>query len=166
MNSRFEKYLKVLDGDDEDAKEKTLAELQRSFASLSQEEQKYAEIFLHDMQRGDVQMDTARTFRDYLTDYQAKAQDEEVQVVVRSLGIDEEKLNALLNANVTEANLNEYGRFDDLKETIDKEKAKTYLEATTGEKLSPAKVNIKAATLLRRFILEDGFTLAGSDVEE
>ena len=164
MNSRFEKYLKVLEGGDDEAKEKTLAELHRSFASLSQEQQKYAEIFLRDIHRGDVQIDSTRTLRGYLTDYQAKAQDKKVEAVVQILGIDAEKLSALMNTNATEANLNEYGRFDELNGTIDKQKAKAYFEVTTGEKLSPAKVNIKAATLLRRFILEDGFELEGSDV--
>ena len=159
MNSRFEKYLKVIEGGDAVAKEKTLTELQRSFASLSQDEQKYAEIFLRDIHRGDVQIDAARTFRDYLNDYQSKAQNEEVHALTQALGIDAGKLMELINANVTEANLNEYGRFDELKETIDKQKARTWFESTASEKLSLAKVNIKAATLLRRFILEGGFEL-------
>jgi len=64
MNSRFEKYLKVLQSGDEQAKETTLADLHRSFSSLSQEEQRIAEIFLHDVQRGDVQIDPHRTFRE------------------------------------------------------------------------------------------------------
>jgi type I restriction enzyme, R subunit len=162
MNTRFEKFLKVLkDGGDEAAQAATLAELHRSFTSLSQEEQKVAEIFLRDVQRGDVQIDTERTFRDYLSDYQARAQDKQVAAIVEHLGVEKEKLVALMNASRSEANLNEYGRFDVLKETIDKQKAKAYLEAVEGEKLSPPKVNMKAANLLRRFILEDGFELEG-----
>ena len=159
MNSRFDKFLKVLESGNDEAKENTLAELHRSFASLSQEEQKYAEILLRDIHRGDVQVDSNRTFRDYLAEYQAKAQDEELQALVEAIGVDGAKLQALKSANPSEANLNEYGRFDELKETIDKQKAKAYFEVTTNEKLSPAKVNIKAATLLRRFILEDGFKI-------
>ena len=159
MNTRFDKYLKVLEGDDEEAKEKTLLELQKSFASLSQVEQKFAEIFLRDIHRGDVEIDPNRTFRDYLTAYQANAQDAEIMRLVEALGIDIEKLKELMSANATEANLNEYGRLDELKETIDKQKAKTYLESATGEKLSPAKVNIRAATLLRNFLLDDDFKL-------
>jgi type I restriction enzyme R subunit len=56
MNSNFAKYLKVLENGDEEVKEATLAELHRSFAFLSQDEQKSAEIFLRDIQRGDVQI--------------------------------------------------------------------------------------------------------------
>jgi type I restriction enzyme R subunit len=65
----------------------------------------------------------------------------------------------MMNTHVTEANLNEYGRFDDLKATIDKQKAQVYFEAREGQSLPAFKVNIKAAGLLKRFILEDGFEL-------
>jgi len=160
MNSRFEKFLKVLQaGGNAEAQEATLADLHRSFSSLSQEEQKIAEIFLRDIERGVVKMTPDRTFRDYLTDYQAKAKDKEIGAIVENLGVDAEKLVALMNTNTTEANLNEYGRFDDLKETIEKAKAKAYFEALEGETIPQFRVNMKAATLLRRFILEDGFEL-------
>jgi type I restriction enzyme R subunit len=159
MNSHFQKYLKVLESGDEVAREKTLLELQRSFATLSQDQQKIAEIFLRDIHRGDVQIDASRSFRDYLTDYLVRAQERNVLELVRAIGVDVGKLNALMAAKVTEANLNEYGRFDDLKATIDKQKAKAYLESTTGETLSPARVNIRAASLLRDFVLRGGFRL-------
>jgi type I restriction enzyme R subunit len=160
MNSRFEKYLKVLQtGGDEEARDATLAELHRSFSSLSQEEQRIAEIFLHDIQRGDVQIDSDRTFRDYLTDYQAKAKDHEIEAIVNVLGVDKAKLSALMATTITDANINEYGRFDDLKATVDKPKAKAYFEGLEGKKLPPFKVNIKSAQLLRDFIIQGGFEL-------
>lgn len=163
MNSRFEKYLKVLKSGDETAKDSTLAELHRSFTSLSQEDQKIAAIFLHDIQRGDVQIDPARSFRDYLTVYKTKAKNKEVEALVQCLGIDAEKLRALMRTNITEANLNEYGRFDDLKATVNKQKAKAYFEALEGHTLPAHKVNIKAAALLSKFILTDGFELRVSE---
>jgi type I restriction enzyme, R subunit len=159
MNSRFDKYLRVLEGGNEQAKETTLAELHRSFSSLSQEEQKIAEIFLHDIQRGEAQIDPTRTFRDYLTDYKTKAKNKEVEALVQRLGIDPEKLLALMNTNITEANLNEYGRFDDLKATVDQQRVKAYFEGLEGKALPLFRVNIKAATLLKSFILADGFEL-------
>ena len=163
MNSRFEKYLKVLENGDEQAKETTLSDLHRSFSSLSQESQKFAEIFLHDIQRGDVKIDAANTFQDYLTDYKAKAKNKEVEAIVEILGIDANKLTALMNTNINEANLNEYGRFDDLKATVDQPKAKAYFEGMEGAPLPLFRVNIKAATLLKKFILADGFELGETD---
>ena len=153
MNSRFDKYLKVLQGGDEQAKEMTLADLHRSFSSLSQEEQKIAEIFLHDIQRGDVQIDAHRTFRDYLADYQAKAANREIDTFVALLGVNKAKVVALLNTHVTQANLNEFGRFDDLKSTVDQQKAKSYFEGLEGKELPLFRVNIRTAKLLQDFII-------------
>lgn len=159
MNSNFQKYLKVLQSGDESAKESTLAELHRSFASLSQVDQKFAAIFLHDIQRGDVQVDPSRTFRDYLNDYKKQAKNKEVEAIVKYLGVDAAKLRALMSANLTEANVNEYGRFDDLMGSIDKERAKNYFEKLDGQVLPAFKVNIKSANLLRKFISEGGFEI-------
>ena len=156
MNSRFDKYLKVLQSGNEQAKETTLAELHRSFSSLSQEEQKIAEIFLHDIQRNDVQIDAHRTFRDYLADYQAKAKNREIDTLVARLGMDKAKLVALMNTHVTEINLNEYGRFDDLKATVDQQKAKSYFEGLEGKELPLFRVNIRIANLLQDFIIQGG----------
>jgi type I restriction enzyme R subunit len=156
MNSRFAKYLKELQSGDGPSKEATLAELHRSFTSLSQEDQKLAEIFLHDIQRGDVQIDPARTFRDYLTDYKAAAKDKEVAAVVSALGVHAAKLIALMSTHLTEANLNEYGRFDDLRGTVDQEKAKAYFDGLEGVSLPIFKVKIKAAKLLSDFLLRGG----------
>ncbi|GAA5166264.1 type I restriction endonuclease subunit R [Viridibacterium curvum] len=159
MNSRFEKFLKELHGGDAQAKEVTLAELHRSFTSLSQEEQKIAEIFLHDIQRGDVQIDASRTFRDYLADYQAQAKNKEIEAIVGCFGVDAAKLTALMSAKTTEANLNEYGRFDVLLTSVDKQKAKAYFDALEGQSIPLFKVNIKTEYLLRKFIIQGGFDL-------
>ena len=159
MNSRFEKYLKVLQSGDIEAREITLSELQRSFASLTQDEQKIAEIFLRDMQRGDVKINSERHFRDYLADYKIKEMNAEIDMIVESLGVDPIKLIALMNAKINDVNLNEYGRFDELKATIDKQKAKTYFEALEGNDIPAFKINIKAADMLRSFIIQGGFKL-------
>lgn len=75
MNSRFEKYMKLLqlDGATKESLEQAESELHKTFAMLSQEEQKYADIFLHDIQRGDVQVEEGKTFRDYIVQYMSKA---------------------------------------------------------------------------------------------
>ncbi|WP_175996520.1 type I restriction endonuclease subunit R [Burkholderia stabilis] len=159
MNSRFEKYLKVLQSGDASAKEATLAELHRSFTSLSQEDQRFAEIFLHDIQRGDVQIDPDRTFRDYLVDYKARAKNKDFEAVVATLGIDPVKLTALMEAHVTEVNLNEYGRFDDLRGTVNAQRAKAYFEHIEGKPLPMFRVNIKAAKLLSDFLIRGVLSL-------
>lgn len=158
MNSRFEKYLKILQSsEDADAINDTLTELHRSFATLTQAEQKIADIFLHDIQRGDVVIDSARTFKEYITEYQSKAKVREIDAIAKLLGLDKTNLAALMNTNITATNINEYGRFDELKATVDKQKAKAYFESVEGVRIPPFKINIKTSNLLQKFIIEGGF---------
>lgn len=165
MNSRFAKYLKELQSGDGPSREATLAELHRSFTSLSQEDQKFAEIFLHDIQRGDVQIDPARTFRDYLVDYKVRAKNREFEAVVSALGVDPAKLAALMDAHVTDANLNEYGRFDDLRKTVDAPKAKAYFERIEGKPLPMLKINMKVSKLLSDFVIRGVLCLTEDGVD-
>ena len=75
------------------------------------------------------------------------------------LGLDETKLRSIMASGVTEININEYGRFDELKNTVDKNKAKEYFEKLEGTTIPPFKVNIKVHNLLQKFIIEDGFDI-------
>jgi len=161
MNSRFEKYMKLLslDGATKETIEQAEAELHKTFATLSQEEQKYANIFLHDIQRGDVIVTEGKTLRDYITEYIAKAKDDQIHRVSVVLGVDEAKLRNLMSLKLNSTNINEFGRYDDLKKTVDKIKAKTYFEKLEGAKIIPPKVNVKVDNLLREFILSGGFEI-------
>lgn len=161
MNSRFEKYLKLLQSDEstEEAKDKALAELHKTFAMLTQEEQKYANIFLHDVQRGDVIIEGAKSLRDYITEYQENAKNDQIRKFTSALGVDESELRAFMKLHVTESNINEFGRFDALKNIVDRQRAKAYFEQLEGMALPPRKIPIKIDSILRRFVLEGGFDI-------
>lgn len=161
MNSRFEKYLKIFyqEGAEAEAIHQAETELHKTFATLSQEEQKYANIFLHDIQSGAVVPQPGKTLREYIAGYIAQKQNDQIHKVAEVFGLDEKKLRAFMRANITEANINEFGRFDDLKATVDKAKAKAYFEAIEGTKLIPPKVPVKYDKLLREFIVSGGFDL-------
>lgn len=94
MNSRFEKYLKNLHQADitEEQLQASLDELHKSFATLTQDEQKYAEIFLHDVQRGEVVVEDGKTLRDYITEYQYKAKNDQIHSFAVAFGLDEDLL--------------------------------------------------------------------------
>ena len=64
-----------------------------------------------------------------------------------------------MSLRLTVSNLNEFGRYDDLRRTVDKAKAKEYFEKAEGKKIAPPKVNIKVDNLLRDFILNGGFDM-------
>ena len=161
MNSRFEKYIKVLHNDEisKEFKEDALNDLHNTFATLNQEEQKYANIFLHDLQRGDVFLKEGKTFRDYITDYQFKAKNDQIHRFADVLGLDEEKLRTMMDLKLTESTIDEFGRLEVLKATKDKDKVKAYFQKKEGVEISKARANIKADKLIREFILKGGIDI-------
>ncbi|EMM0378308.1 type I restriction endonuclease subunit R [Pluralibacter gergoviae] len=166
MNSRFDKYLKELNTHQASGSiETTLNELHKSFASLTQSEQKYAKLFLHDLQRGDAQLIEGHTFRDYINTYKDNAENAQLNAVVNTLDLDKDLLVALMADNVNDKNLNEFGRFDALKDSVDKAKAKIYFEKQDGVIIPPFKLNIRIDQFLKQFIFAkiDNF-LSDSDV--
>lgn len=122
MNARFEKWLKTIGGIEEAA---ALEELHHSFATLSKEDQKFAELFLHDVQSGDIKLDSDLALSDYITTYKQKDDNDKVLKIIKNLGLDGDLLRALLARKYTSENL-DLGRLNDLKETVDREKAKVY----------------------------------------
>lgn len=161
MNSRFVKYLKLfrLGNASGEALQQAEDELHKTFATLSQEEQKYANIFLHNIQRGDVVPEDGKTLRDYITEYLSRAKDDQIHRLATVLGLDESLLRNMMALRVTEANINEFGRFDTLKATADKKKAKSYFESVEGTRIIPPKVPVKIDKLLRDFIISGGFDI-------
>lgn len=168
MNSRFDKFLKKLQhGDEKASMESAINELHQSFAMLTQEEQKFANIFLNDVQRGDVTPKEGKTFRDHIAEYMADAKTSQINEVVSRLGFEDneqsknfkDQLSSLTRSYVTEANLNEFGRFDELQRSVDLDKAKTYFEALEGTALATFKINMRAYNLLKDFVLQAGVDL-------
>lgn len=156
MNSRFDKYLKELNqGQDKASIELTLNELHKSFSSLTQSEQKYAKLFLHDLQRGDAKLIDGHSFRDYINDYQNNVENAKINALVDALGVDKSLLIELMSSVINEKNINQFGRFDNLKATVDIDKAKAYFESIEGSAIPPFKLRIKVDKHLQGFILEE-----------
>lgn len=161
MNSKFDKYIKLLsvEGTTKEAIEQAESELHKTFATLSQEEQKYANIFLHDIQRGDVKVAEGKSLRDYINEYLSKARNDQIHRISVAIGVDENMLRNVMGLKLNENNLNEFGRYDELKKTVDKAKAKEYFEKVEGTKIIPPKVNVKVDRLLRDFIINGGYEI-------
>ena len=158
MNSRFVKYVQLLQQSlrEKDQLNRALDELHQTFAMLSQEEQKYANLFLHDVQRGEIVPEEGKSFRDYITEYQYRAQNDRIRQCAAAFGMDEGKLREMTELHLTENNINEFGRFDELMKTVDRKKARAFFEEREGIKLIPPKVNMRTDSYLRRFILTGG----------
>ncbi|MCK9333656.1 MAG: HsdR family type I site-specific deoxyribonuclease, partial [Candidatus Cloacimonetes bacterium] len=158
MNSRFEKYMKVLnaDGTTKEMIDETFNELHKSFASLNQEEQKYADVFLHDVENGVVSLVEGKKLRDYITEYQTRVKNDQTNRFALSIGLNAQELSEMMKTPVNESNINDYGRLDKLMGGIDMNVAKTFLEKREGTAVSMHKVKIKVYKLVKDFILFGG----------
>lgn len=161
MNEKFDKWLKRLSAGEagEADVEAMLDELHGSFASLSQEQQRCAEMVIHAAQSYDLDIRPGMSFMDYINEFQARGKSGQVQALVDATGVDPGKLRALMALRVTEANINEFGRFDELKATADKQRAREYFSQKEGAPVPSFKVTMKLDALLRAFVLSGGFDL-------
>ncbi|GHU61156.1 DEAD/DEAH box helicase [Clostridia bacterium] len=166
MNSRFEKYLRLVNLPEttQDLLAEALNDLHKTFATLTQEEQKYADIFCHEIQRGDVRPTAGKTCRDYITEYQTNAKADKIQEVADALGLPLSALYEMMNLKLTEENLDDYGRFKKLKDAVDTEKAKAFFEQRKGEQLPLKEVTIEIDNRLRKFLLEGDFDVKQGSV--
>lgn len=155
MNTRFQRWVQELQRGSatQESRDKLLSELQSSFASLPKEEQRFAELFLHDVQTGDVELDEGKTFRDYINDYMRAAENTQMQRVVAALGVDLALLENLAGKSAEE--IHSHGRFDALLHTVDKGAAAEFAGKIEGQVLSPLKLNLWVSRVLKTF-LESG----------
>ncbi len=159
MNARFRKYLRALTHYASE-KEQTLAleELHRSFATLTQEEQDFAELFLHDVQRGNITVNEDKPLRDYITEYMTRAKNDRIHRFAETFGMNEERLRDIMN-NYLPGDIIPQGPFAELIKSVDKTKAKAWLEKREGVVIQSFRINIRIDTLLRQFIEEGGFEI-------
>ena len=64
-----------------------------------------------------------------------------------------------LAKRIDEANINEFGRFDVLRSSIDVHRAKAFFEQCDHTPLPVFKVRMRATNMLRRFVLIGGFDI-------
>lgn len=154
MNSRFHKYYKMMkEGVNEETKTIMLNELHKLFATLTQEEQKYAHMVIHDIQNSTLEYDENKTIMDYISTYVSKAKNDEISVFVEKIGINEDALRRFLTYHVTTSNIDEFGRFEKLKQEVDLDIAQKYFEQKEGCSIPRRKIHPKVDKMLRDFIL-------------
>ncbi len=161
MNANFDKWLKRIaaGGGDSAELDAMLDELHGSFATLDQEQQRYADLVIQAAQAFDLDVRPGMTFMDYINEYQARGKAGQVQAIVEALGLDRASLVGLMAGHVTEANINAFGRLDALKRTVDPARAREFFSRREGKPLPPPIVSMRIDKLLREFILSGGFDL-------
>ena len=156
MNSRFSKYKKALETNDPEAVKIAYQELHDTFATLNKDEQEAAGIIIHDIERGNFFYEEDKNFRDYITEYLCKKQNDRIRQISEVLGVSKDQLTGILSERPNESKLNEYGRFSALADSADRVKAKSYFDNMLSTKLHPRKIPIYVDKVLREFILSEG----------
>ncbi|MGN0228162.1 MAG: HsdR family type I site-specific deoxyribonuclease [Paludibacteraceae bacterium] len=161
MNLNFERYLRALEQPNVSQEELSalLNDLSASFATLPQEQQEFAEIFMHDVQSGNITLESGKTCRDYITDYMTTVKEQRINHLAEAFGLNRELLQVMMTMRITEQNVDEFGRFSQLQNSIDTEKAQAYFLAKTGKEIDIFDVYVEAGNLLRKFILRNGFDI-------
>lgn len=159
LNSNFKRYIRSRKYGNSDEQKRIKNDLHRFFATLSSEQQVYANMIINDLEHGKLLIEEHKEFTDYINDYRERSESKEITKIVNALGVDETILREMLDLNITKVNINEYGRFDKLRETINRKQAKEYMEIQLEDKLKPYEVSIKTDNLLRDFLLDSGFDI-------
>lgn len=170
LNSKFEKFLKQLEPKDvsDEELDALLHDLHGHFAMLSREDQVIADRLLREIRYGEAELVPGKTFQDYLNDYKHSETLDEIQILVDAFGIEKTLLEELLDEGITqERDLNEFGRFDKLKATVNRKMVVDYYAKQEGKEIKGFAVSRKIDQVLRRYIL-DGVLEIGqeSGVEE
>lgn len=157
MNTRFEKFLKLIQGEyDQDTLDKTLTDLHKSFSMLSAEEQKYANVFLHDVQAGNARIIPGKSFRDYVSDLMKGAENARIKRVVRRLGCYERLLREMLAKKVTKETIEAHGKFDELKASVDYIRATEFFIVVERQNFRESRLAMLVDAYLRYFLLSGG----------
>ena len=181
INSKFVKFVKnlYLEGPQGEVTKAALKELHKAFASFSWKDQRTALIILHDIQTGDLHLEVGKTIYDYIAEYKIKELHKQILMLTEATGLNALMMSKIMSSDVNEQNLNEFNRFEDLKNTVDLNKAKTFVEKVNGYEIRPRMVMPQLDNLLRLFILSaeerekilraylnDEFTLADETEEQ
>lgn len=158
MNSRFDKFFRLWQQGsiDWETLDQVLKDLHKSYSMLPREQQRYANLFISDVQSGKITVDPTMTFRDYIAKYMRKAEDARIARIVRRLGCYEKLLRTLLDKKVTEANYKEFGYFDELVASVDKGKAKKFFIVIERDSYRDYRLNMYISGYLKRFVISGG----------
>lgn len=155
MNTRFVKYLVTLKNGNMEEIESVRTELHSTFASLTREEQKYAQLFLADLESGKVTIEEGKLFKDYISEYMQRAKEDLIHRISEALGVEESKLREFKHSKISETDIDKFGRLTALKSTVDISKAKAFFDSKDGTSYPIPRVRQRLDKVLRDFIIDD-----------
>lgn len=159
MNSRFQKYLLVLNSGDAETRSLALNELHKTFATLTQEEQKQANIIIHDIHTGKLIPAKDKTIKDYITEYMVRLSNIYMLRFAEFIGVPFDDFKKFMD-EVDRTNPDAFGRLTELKKLVNRVHLRANLEKKNGQPCSLPKANIELDSLIRRYIDQNGFDIS------
>lgn len=157
MNSNFDKYVTLIQGDTTpEIVAAALKELHRSFSMLSQEEQRYADRFIHAVENGKANLVPGKTFRQYIADYMKADEYARINRVVKRLGCSFSLIRELLERKVNSSTLDNYGKFTELKNSVNRVKAREFFKLVLRKDYIELRLPLYSEEYLRAFLLSGG----------
>lgn len=154
MESKFKKYIKEIQmyGSDGQAAQDILNALRQSFAFLSQDDQKLANIIINDIQRGDLEIQENDSFTDLINRYRSTKRDKAIHLFCEKWYIPEKQFRIFTKQFTTLARINQYGNLDKLLTYVDKEKVAERLSHETGKKVPVFKATMELTKAISNFM--------------
>lgn len=155
INSNFIRFVKYLytEGADSNHVKNMLQKLHFYFASLSQRDQRTALTIIHDIQNGELRLQPEKNIYDYIKDYQKEETDHQVRTFCEISGLDPFRLADIINDDVNEGNIDQFGRFAELMKTGNRSLYRDLLKRIFGREVKPLVTTSIFQSLTRRFIL-------------
>lgn len=152
MQAKFVKYIKALNNKNDLKHLKD--ELHKVFATLSIDEQKYANMVLADIESGELKVGEQKSLQEYINEYKKAKRDKDISNIVINLGLDEVKFKKILENIRTKIELDASKDYDELKVSINRQIAKEFFEKRENRNLKPFELSIEIDKYLRAFILD------------
>ena len=152
MNKNFEKWRKILQQPNvsEEEKSEVLTELHHSFMHLSQDDQKFANLILHDIDTGTLIMKPDKSFSDYIVEYKINSKNKNARRVSEAFGVDLDLLISLCEGEY------ELSQLSLLEDTIKWDIAHEFFVTRYGKPLKQSRLGILLHEYLKQFIDSHG----------
>ena len=126
LESHFEQLkISIMDLDmTEDERDIALDALRKELGILSEEDRMIAEIIIAGIRDRSIPVEN-KSLREYIDEYKTAQKLAKYKAICDDLGCDIDALNSFLSS-ATEDNINRFGKFDELKATVNIEKAKQH----------------------------------------
>ncbi len=139
MESNFIKYVKEIQlyGSQAEKAQEMLNILRQSFSTLTQQDQKTANIIINDIQRGDLIIKENDTLTDLINQYRTTTIEREINKFCSKWLIPEDKFRDFYSQYTISEDINKYGNLDKLINCIDKTKVAEKLSNERNQKIPP-----------------------------